>query len=862
MISFNYPIDSIFDATAIGICVTNEAGDVMYANSRYCDIYGVNSQDVIGKPFTIMLQESDWKRAQSLHDEFIRTGAGKTSEWDVYDQKGASIILSATPTLLKQPDGTHWIVTTVADITKERQATRELQLLINNTAESYVLMDKHLKILSFNNKFNRLYQQFFNRTVARGDSILDYAQPDRIPMLRTLYTAVLAGSVETSEISVPVPSEQTRTYKLTYAPATDHDGEIVGVFVTAIDITESKQHRELLEKNERRFRSLVEHGSDAVIVLDAMGNPTYASPSVEDVLGYRDQDIKGLNLFEAMHPDDVPAALKRMDEVIKMPGIPVKGLTARIRHRDGTWRWMDATVTNLLHDPAINGIVDHFRDVTEAYTNELEINLMAEISRTFRPEEDLNTILMNVVKRIESYDEFKMAEIWLLDSQKTTLRMVANVKTNPALKAFYRETGHFTQTQANDGLPGLAWKAKETTCWNEQLIESNFIRAKEAKKAGIVSACGIPLVYQQEVIGVMVLGLSTTTINDRKFKSLFDRLNRHLGIEIRRKQLEIELNQLFTIIPDVICIASLEGYFTKVNPAMCRLLGYTESELTRIPFDDLIHPKDLDTCLRELNRLTTKSPTCTFESRFVTKYGDILWALWTATLSPDKGLFFVAAKDITEKKRDEDRIRESNERFERVTLATNDAIWDWDIRRNILYWGYAYQTIFGHPVKRDEMQKLDAWTSNVHPDDSDRVLDTLHDAMNDVHETVYRSEYRFRKADGSYANVVDRGYILRDDTGNAVRIVGALSDITERITHINAIEQQNEKLREIAWIQSHVVRAPLARLIAYSDLLIAKDHAEDELHRYIGIVRESAIELDGIIRDIAAKSERITIETN
>ncbi len=854
-------ISSVLNATAIGVCVTNESGLIVDANTRYCDYYGLTHSDVIDKPFTDHLPTNIRNKTKALHDEFIRTGTGQTSEWDVFNMQGESLILSTTPTLLEHPDGSRWIVTTVTDITKERQASRELQLLINNTAESYVLMDKRLQILSFNNKFKRLYQQFFNKTVTRGDSILDYAQPERVPMLKTLYDAVLAGAIETSDITVPIQSGQTRTYHLTYAPATDHSGDIVGVFVTANDITESKQQRDLLENNERRYRSLVEHGSDAVVIIDAEGNTTYASPSVEQVLGYRDEELKAMNLFEAMHPDDAEGARNKMSEVMNLPGVPVKGLTARIRHRDGSWRWMEATVTNLLHDPAINGIVDHFRDVTEYYTNEREVNLMAELSRMFRPNKNLNDILSTVVERVKVYDEFKLAEIWLLDSQKTTLSMMANVQTSPDLKTFYEETKRFSQATLAKGLPGITWEARSVMSWSVSQTESNFIRAKEAKKAGIVSAYGIPLIYQQEVIGVVLLGLTTSNIHDRKYKSLFDRISRYLGIEIRRKQLEIELNQLFNIIPDVICIASLDGHLTKVNPAMCRLLKYTEEELLQAPFKDLIHKDDLETCLNELAKLTVKSPTCHFESRFITKKGDVLWALWTSTLAPEHGLVFVTARDITDKKLDEVRIRESNERFERVTLATNDAIWDWDIRNNTLFWGHAYQTIFGHPVKRDEVLSLDAWTSNVHPDDFDRVLASLNAALDNPNETVYTSEYRFQKANGTYANVVDRGYILRDDSGSAVRIVGALSDITERISHITAIEHQNERLREIAWIQSHVVRAPLARLIGFSNMLISKDYHAEEGQQFVEHIRASAIELDGIIRDIAAKSDLFTLES-
>ncbi|MCE6989820.1 PAS domain S-box protein [Dyadobacter sp. CY323] len=131
-------------------------------------------------------------------------------------------------------------------------------------------------------------------------------------------------------------------------------------------IKEQQDMLEQLTNSEKRFRALVENSTDAVVVLDAQARPTYVSPTVINVLGYTPQEVLTMDLFTLAHPDDVEELSKVMMKVLATPGVPIQGHTGRMLHKDSTWRWIDATVTNLLHDPAINGIVDNFRDVTES----------------------------------------------------------------------------------------------------------------------------------------------------------------------------------------------------------------------------------------------------------------------------------------------------------------------------------------------------------------------------------------------------------------------------------------------------------------------------------------------------------------
>ena len=116
---------------------------------------------------------------------------------------------------------------------------------------------------------------------------------------------------------------------------------------------------------EQKYKALLENGIDGVAILSKEGKSLYVSPSAEQILGYSMDETLQLNLFDILHPEDVPKVQMVFAEAIEKPSIPIKGFPVRAKHKNGTWRYLDATVTNMLHDPVIGGIVDNFRDVTD-----------------------------------------------------------------------------------------------------------------------------------------------------------------------------------------------------------------------------------------------------------------------------------------------------------------------------------------------------------------------------------------------------------------------------------------------------------------------------------------------------------------
>jgi PAS domain S-box-containing protein len=141
-------------------------------------------------------------------------------------------------------------------------------------------------------------------------------------------------------------------------------------------------------------------------------------------------------------------------------------------------------------------------------------------------------------------------------------------------------------------------------------------------------------------------------------------------------------------------------------------------------------------------------------------------------------------------------------RLRTMLKATNEAIWDWDFRTNRHWWSEGIERLFGY--KSDELEPgPESWYNRIHPEDRDRITEGIHLAINGSAK-YWQDDYRFRKKDGSWAYVIDRGHIIRDESGMAVRMIGGLSDRTEQRHMIYELADAHRRL------SSHLNNSPLA----------------------------------------------------
>ena len=265
---------------------------------------------------------------------------------------------------------------------------------------------------------------------------------------------------------------------------------------------------------------------------------------------------------------------------------------------------------------------------------------------------------------------------------------------------------------------------------------------------------------------------------------------------------ESQMGALLESSLDAIVAIDHRGRIVEFNPAAEEMFGLTRAAALGQDLAEVIIPPSL----REQHRrgfarylATREGPLMNRRIETTALRGDgteFPVELTIARLGRTEPVRFAGfIRDLTEKKRSELAAQHGTERFQLVARATNDVVWDWDLHTHALWWNEGFQTLFGYRPEEIE-PGLESWTLRIHPDDLARVKERIFEVI-DSGGAYWTDEYRFRRSDGSYAEILDRGYVLRDPNGAPVRMIGAMMDITERKLAQEQVRQSEERYREL-----------------------------------------------------------------
>jgi len=522
-----------------------------------------------------------------------------------------------------------------------------------------------------------------------------------------------------------------------------------------------------LQIRENRFRALVENGADAVAILNIDGSASYISPSVTRVLGYSDKEALKLNLWEIIHPDDQPIVGANMAEALKNPGVPVEGPASRIRHKTGSWRFIEATVTNLLHDPAVNGIVDNFRDVTDRVNFENSLKASEE--------------------KYRSLFDASPLPMWIYDIDTGG---IVDVNQTAVEKYGYSRTEflqlHIIDLRPDSEIPRLTEAAKDVKELKGTKRFGVFLHQKKNGETMKMDISGHRIEIDNKD-GLLVV-CNDVTEREAAFEAL-------LASEAR-------IRGLYDSQTTFILRTDMKGRYTYVNSKFEKEFGWL------YPDGKIVGKDSMNSILEyhhqrvgEVVEQCVLSPGKAFKIEIdkPTPHGGYVTTLWDfVCLADEMGVpseIQCVGLDITDRIKSERALMQSNERYELVNRATNDAIYDWDVKNDHFVWGEGFYRIFNYK-NEFETFRLEDWVKLMHPGDAALHEKDWEDFLASENQQKWVRDFRFRRADGSYAFVEEIGYMIRDEHGKPERMIGVLRDHTP----FKLAEMQKDILREVAQV--------------------------------------------------------------
>ena len=317
-------------------------------------------------------------------------------------------------------------------------------------------------------------------------------------------------------------------------------------FFTGIvrDITDRKRAEEVLRQSEEHLRALIENAADIITVLNSDGTRQYVSPSVERSTGYTPEELIGKSPFEMVHPDDLSDLRELFITGSRQPDFMVTR-EFRLRHKDGSWRIHEATAHNLLHDPAVRGIVVNSRDVTDRKRLERRMMMQYQTARILAESPSLDSAAPRLLQAICESLGWDLGQIWVVDPEAEVLRWLASWHNPIVSVTEFVEASRGRSFARGVGLLGQVWADGAAHWFGDLATDSVFTRTELAARAGLRSAFGFPIKLGEEVFGVMEFFTRDPQREDPTLLEVMTAIGNHVGQFLERRHAEEQREQIF-----------------------------------------------------------------------------------------------------------------------------------------------------------------------------------------------------------------------------------------------------------------------------------------------------------------------------
>ena len=581
------------------------------------------------------------------------------------------------------------------------------------------------------------------------------------------------------------------------------------------------------KRSQDQLNDFFQFSPNLIAVIGMDGFFKKINPSFEEKFGFPECEILTKPFTEFIHPEDLGRTYRAIEDV----SIDGSDFELRCLKKDGEYLWISWRFSRYFAEE--NVVFIYGTDITPLK------NVHKELTENIIERKKVQGKLEDSEQKYRSMFDASPLPMWVLDREQLRFLKV----NNAAIELYGYTAEEFSNMTVRD-----LWAPNQEEVI-EKIVSENTnsffqVKVEHAKKNGekiFVNINSNPMVYA---------GLDARV-------SLVKDVTARIKAEEKLLQSEKRFKALVQDGSDLISIVDCNYNFIYNSPSSLTVFGKSPLEMEGTNFKDYIHEEDLEEVSSHIIKLE-KEKRIQLPSYRV-KNSENKWS-WMETIltnlsdDPAIGGIVMNSRDITEFIEQEQELMESLRRYDIVAKATSDLITDYDIEKDEIKVSDVAFEMFGYH-NDNSIYPGKWWNSNLHPDDYENV-EFLAKQMRDEGTKNLTIEYRFKCADGSYKYILDRSYLIVDENNKPKRIIGSMQDITERKEHLIAIETHNKRLREIAWTQSHLVRAPLAKVMGLVDLLLNYKNDLENVEEILENILNSANELDNIIRKIAVQTEK------
>jgi PAS domain S-box-containing protein len=815
-------LHKILDSSLDIICTINAEGEFVNVSAASSQVLGYLPEELIGTKFIDLVHHDDAETTARVAAKIMKGSPIPVFE-NRYVHKGGKVI----PLLWSA----HWdeklelMYGVAKDITDKKRLEKELINERDQFHQMFFEAPSAIGLLKGGNHVFEIANPLCLQLIGRKDIIgktVEEVLPelaeqgflgilDQVYQTGKSYTGkeVLVkvdtkGNGELTDIYIDFVYQPYRTYR-------NGIGNIKGVFFFINDVTDQILSRKEAEKSGKLLKGVIENSDDLITIIDATGKTIYASPAVSKKFGYTPEEIVQLNIMDVIHPDDLPAAAAFIDEVVGYPAVAKQCPLIRERKKDGSYIWIEGTLTNFLETDGINAIVANFRDVTELKKadedNRFKANLLNTIGQA-AVATDINGIVNYWNRAAETIYGWKKEEA--LGKNIIALTTTAD-----------------TAEQANLIMDELK---------KEQIWSGEF---KVRKKDGTNFSALItnsPIYDEQNKFSGMV-GVSSDITEMKKLEELLEKTNRLAAIG----SWEID------VVKGTVFWSDITKEIREVDKDYVPLLGVGMSYFKKGYSRETINQK-VQECMNNGSPWDEELQLITFKGNHK----------WVRTIGEGEFLngkcirIHGSFQDVTEQKKAANKIIRSEIKLQTAQQIAQVGSWEVDIASNQHSWSNEFYRILG--INEDVTPSNECFLAFVHPNDRTMAFNTIENAFSRNSDSSFN--FRFLKNDEiRYAS--SEWQFEFDAKGNPQYIYGILRDLTkekkadsERVKMISDMVQRNSDLEQFSYIISHNLRAPAANIIGCAEILEDETITPCEQKELLQGISKSATALDGVIKDI------------